>query len=226
MSRISTTHRAPGSTATAAELNELYTELKNNSDGTTGRIDTTNTRAGAVTKQHLGENAVHSAFSRISTGSTTSGVTRSSGTSGAATTWTDIATLPITGSPALAAGDVVRYHFNQLIGATVASATNAQQIYYLRVVLQYNDGGGAADLVVSPFYGYGLASRSIGTGSNGENTSAWSRNPVAGIIINRTAGRSYISLRLQILMNQNDNGATANTVETCHVNAVAVVERV
>ena len=62
---------AEGSTATAAELNELYTELKNNSDGTTGRIDTTNTRAGAVTKQHLGENAVHSAFSRISTGSTT-----------------------------------------------------------------------------------------------------------------------------------------------------------
>jgi hypothetical protein len=226
MSRISTPHRAPGTTATAAELNEIYTELKENSDGTAGSVDTDNTRAGAVTTQHLAVNAVHTSFSRLSTGSTTTGTTHSSGINGAATAWTDIGTLAITGTPALAAGDVIRYHFNQLIGATVTNNTNAQQLYYLRVILQYNDGGGAVDLVTSPIYGYGLASRSANfSGSNGENTSAWTRNPIAGIIVNRTASRQYLSLRLQILMNQNDNLANANTVETCHLSAVAIVER-
>ncbi len=125
---------------------------------------------------------------------------------------------------------VLRYAFNLLIGDVTTSGgsiTKAQQVYYLKVVLEYNDGGGVLETDVSPFFGYGLAQRSSNDsttgGSEGDVVSAWTRNPLTGIIINRTASRQYISLKLYFKFNVNDGG-TANTVSTNHYHAYCFAE--
>ena len=231
MSQVTYTTVQANEIITAANTNAVFTAVEDATDGTTGRIDTDNTGTGAITGQHLGANEVYQNHSVVDSGSTTSGTVRSSGTGGAATAWTLVATLPITGTPTFNVNEaVLRYAFNLLIGDVTTSGgsvTKAQQVYYLKVVLEYDDGGGAAEVDVSPFFGYGLAQRSSNDsttgGSEGDVVSAWTRNPLTGIIINRTAGRQYISLKLYFKLNVNDAG-TANTVETCHVHSYAFAE--
>lgn len=216
---------------TAANTNAVFTAVEDATDGTTGKIDPDNTGTGAITRQHLGANEVYQNHNAVDNGSVTSGTVRSSGINSAATAWTLVATLPITGTPTFNVNEaVLRYAFNLLIGDVTTSGGSiykAQQVYYLKVVLEYNDGGGVLETDVSPFFGYGLAQRSSNdattSGSEGDVVSAWTRNPLTGIIINRTASRQYISLKLYFKLNVNDGG-TANTVETCHYHSYCFAE--
>ncbi len=231
MSQVEYTTVQANEVITAANTNAVFVAVKEATDGTTGKVDTTNTRTGAITRQHLGANEVYQNHSVVDTGSVTTGTVQSSGTGGAATNWTQVGILPITGTPTFGVNQaVLRYAFNLLIGDVTSSGgsvTKAQQVYYLKVVLEYNDGGGAAEVDVSPFFGYGLAQRSSNdattSGSEGDVVAGWCRNPLTGIIINRTASRQYISLKLYFKLNVND-AATANTVETCHFHSYAFAE--
>jgi len=229
MSTINPTYPAPSDVITAASLNELFTELKDNTDGTVGRLDASNLRRGAVTSQHIAEGIAYGSLTFAEAGSVTSGTTRSSGTGGAATSWVDLLTVSFTAPVAVAEGAVLRYHFNQLIGDVSSSgggSTKAQQVYYLRVLLLFNDGGGTLTTTIQAPVGYGLATRSGNdasvAGSNGDIVAAWTRNSLSGLSINRTAGRSYEGVRLQLRWNVNDAG-TANQVDTCHVNGMAYI---
>lgn len=221
----------PGALATAANTNALFEAVEDATDGTTGRIDADNTRTGAITTQHLAANTVYKNHNASDVGSTTSGTVQSSGISGAATSWVQVGSLAISGTPTLAVEEaVLRYTFNLMIGDVTTSGgsiTKAQQVYYLKVALRYDDGAGAVETDISPIFGYGLAQRSsndsITTGSEGSVIAAWTRNALSGIVVNRTLDRQYLSLKLYIMLNVNDAG-TANTVETCHVHSYCVAE--
>lgn len=232
MSQATYTTAVPGSTITAANANAVFEAVEDATDGTAGRIDPDNTRTGAITQQHLESGAVFKNHNAQDVGSVTTGTVQSSGTSGAATSWVQIGEIAITGQPTLATEEaVLRWCFNPMIGDVTSSGGSifkAQQVYYLKVALRYDDGAGAVETDITPPFGYGLAQRSSNdsttTGSEGDIVSAWVRNPLSGIIVNRTADREYISLRLYFRFNVNDNLTTANTVETCHVHSYCFAE--
>tara|TARA_Y100001938_G_scaffold143734_1_gene217040 strand:- start:77 stop:802 length:726 start_codon:yes stop_codon:yes gene_type:complete len=230
----------PETTITATELNSAFAGLKDNTDGTTSKIDTTNVGAGGITRQHLASDAVHAAFvfSEIGDASTTTAYAgRTSGTGSAATAWTDVLTLTLSATPTLVSGDVLRYHFNLLIGDTIDSGNagagsgtwREQQLYYLRVVAHYTDSGGG-DTEITPAYGYGLNQRSTNqnylaaNATQGLPVAMWRRNPVTGIWINRVANRVFDTVRLQLKFNVN-GGSVANRVDIQHCNGFAVIER-
>jgi hypothetical protein len=234
MPHIAAVTKIPEQTITAGSINDLFTQVEAATDGSDGYIDTTNVRDGAITTQHIGADAVHAYAIRSSSGSVTSGTTRSSGDGGVATSWTALSTLSINGGSgvALADGDVLRYHFYLLIGdveTSGGSTTKAQQLYYLRVVAVANDGGSDFFVTAQAPLGYGLANRSGNdastSGSNGDTVAAWCRNAVSGIIVNRTEGRVYKSIILQFVFNVNDHATVSNDVDTCHCSGYAVIER-
>jgi len=232
MTTINPAYPSPSDVITADSLNDIFLELERNTDGTDGRLDLSNVRRGAITSKHLGESAVYNSVTFSEAGTVTSGTTRSSGTGGAATSWVDLLTVAFVSPLAAPVGAVMRYHFNQLVGDVATSgggATKAQQIYYLQVVLDYDDGGGTLSTVIQAPIGYGLANRSGNDGntggSNGSIVSAWSRNSLSGIYINRTAGRSLLGVRLQLRWNVND-AVGANTVDTCHCNGMAYMSSI
>ena len=230
MAQFKFEHIEPGATITAGDLNSVFAGLKANTDGTTSRIDAENTRSAVITRQHLAAGSVHQEFTVADTGAS---VTHTSGTGGAATTWQDILTVTLSNNPALASGDVLRWHFFCLIRGVVetgaAGTPKAQQLYYLRVQATINDGGGDTTLEITPPYGYSLANRSSNEantgGANGWRVANFCRNALAGIWINRQAGRLFKAVRLQLLMNVNDDAGTANTVTTGQTTGFAVVER-
>jgi hypothetical protein len=229
MTTINPAFPDPADTITADSLNDIFVELENNTNGTDGRLDSTNLRRGAVTSKHIAEGAPYNGLTFAEAGTVTGGTVQSSGTGGAATSWVDLLSVSFASPIAAAAGDVLRFHFNQLVGDVTTSggsSTKTQQVYYLRVLLDYNDGGGSLSTTIQPPFGYGLATRSgndaSSGGSNGDVVAAWCRNSVSGIHINRTPGRNLEGVRLQFRFNVNDAG-TANTVETCHCNGMAYV---
>ena len=177
MAQYSIDRVEPHETITAVDLNGAFAGLKDNTDGTVSRIDTTNTGAGVVTRQHLAANAVHVGFV-FGEGGAPSGAaigTISSGTGGAATGWNDVLTLTLSATPTLASGDVLRFHFNLLIGDTEDSGTSGtstlfreQQLYNLRAVAHFTDGAGG-DTPITPAYGYSLNQRSTNESVTGLN---------------------------------------------------------
>ena len=229
MSIIDPTYAEPSDTITAASLNSVFAELADATDGTSGRVDADNVRRGGVTSKHLAEAVAYGSLKFVEAGSVASGVARSSGVGGAATSWADLLAVTFASPVSAPSGAVLRFHFNQLIGNASTSgggSTKSQQVCYLRVILDYNDGGGALTLTLQPPIGYGLSTRSgndssVG-GSNGDIVAAWCRNSVSGLYINRTAGRNLVGVRLQLRWNVNDSG-TPNSVDTCHCNGMAYV---
>tara|TARA_R110002020_G_scaffold48630_2_gene138458 strand:- start:5 stop:703 length:699 start_codon:yes stop_codon:yes gene_type:complete len=229
MSTIDPTYSDPSDTITADSLNGVFVALADATDGTTGRIDADNIRRGGVSSKHLAEAVAYGSLAFAEAGSVVSGSTRSSGVGGAATSYIDLLAVTFSSPVSAPSGAVLRFHFNQLIGNTATSgggSTKSQQVYYLRVLLDYNDGAGALTLTLQPPVGYGLSNRSGNdasvAGSNGDNVSAWCRNSVSGLYINRTAGRNLVGVRLQLRWNVNDAGSP-NTVDTCHCNGMAYV---
>ncbi len=230
MSRISYEHKLPQQTITDTESNSVFAALKANTDGTAGRIDSTNLRASALTSKHLNA-AVHANIGTVDTGSVTAGTTQSSGHGGAATAWVDIADVTLS-APLLAhEGDVVRWMFNPLVGNGTVSGgnqTKAQQVYYWRVMLLYNTGGGTLTTVIQQPVGYGMCVRSGNDastgGGEGDIVAAWCRNALTGIWINRGQAWTIEGVRLQFRWAVNDHASANNTIDTCHVNGAVVLE--
>jgi hypothetical protein len=200
--------------------------------------------AGGITRQHLASDAVHVGFVFGEIGNPTGSAggwptTVVSGYSGAATTWNDVLTLTLSSTPTLVSGDVLRFHFNLLIGNTkdtgnagaTSGAWREQQLYYLRVVAHFTDGGGG-DTEITPAYGYGINQRSTNqnylaaNASQGLPVAMWRRNPVSGIWINRVGNRIFDTVRLQIKPNVNAAAAPLrNEITLQHCNGFAVIER-
>ena len=233
MSRLSFDTKDPEEVITAAQANRLFVSLKDASDGTAGDIDATNLRDGAFTSKHLDPGVVHVNIGTLDSGAVTAGTTRASGVGGAATAWITIGDCTLSAPVLAQEGDVLRWHFNPLVGDGVTSGGNAykaQQVYYWRVSLLYNTGGGTIALVIQQPLGYGMAQRSgndaISTGSEGDIVAAWCRNAIAGIWINRgNVGWNIEGVRLEFRWAINDNAAAENRIDTCHVHGACVMEQ-
>lgn len=234
MSRLSFDTKDPEEVIAATEANRLFVSLKDSSDGTTGDIDATNLRDGAFTSKHLDPDGVHVNIGTLDSGAVNAGTTRASGVGGAATAWITIGDCSLS-SPVIAQeGDVLRWHFNPLVGDGVTSGGNAykaQQVYYWRVSMLYSiPPVSGYSLIIQQPLGYGMAQRSgndaIATGSEGEIVAAWCRNALAGIWINRgNVGWSIEAVRLEFRWAINDNAAAENRIDTCHVHGACVMEQ-
>tara|TARA_R110000751_G_scaffold191833_2_gene297458 strand:- start:6550 stop:7254 length:705 start_codon:yes stop_codon:yes gene_type:complete len=233
MSRITYDTKQAEAIITEAEANSVFVSLKSASDGTVGDVDATNLRDGALSSKHIAQQQVHQQLGTVDAGSVSSGTTRSSGSAGAATAWVTLADA-LLNSPLLAVeGDVLRWHFNPLVGdgaASGGSTTKAQQVYYWRVQLLYNTGGGTLVLEIQEPVGYGLCYRSGNDastgGSEGDLVAPWCRNAIAGIWINRgNTTWNIMGVRLQFRWAVNDHASVANTIDTCHLNGACIMER-
>ncbi len=234
MSRLTYDTKLPEETITAAGTNSVFAALADNTDGTSGDVDGTNLRDGAFVSKHLTTSQPHQELGTVDQGSVSSGTSYGSGTSGAATSWVDIADADLDSPVAVAEGDIVRWMFNPLVGEGVSSGntpagTKAQQVYYWRVLLKYNTGGGTLTTVIQQPMGYGLKTRSGNdasiSGADGDNATSWCRNALTGIWINRGNAWTIEGVRLQFRWAVNDGTAAANTIDVCHVNGAVVAER-
>ncbi len=161
---------------TATGIMSPFTNLKENTDGTVGKIDGVNTRSECITRDHLDDpNAVGDTLTR---GYIASAVTIST------TSFSDVQDIPYVKT--IGTTDMLRIEFNPFATVTAYTggggtpddkgATN----YYLQIF--YTPSGGGSDVPISPIFGFGTITDGRGfTGSRSETSTFYTRNPVSYI---------------------------------------------
>lgn len=158
----------------ASAINSPFVNLKNNTDGTTSKIDTTNVRSESITLSHL--DPVLGIPNKFLVSQPAGTTTINS------TTWTDIHNIAYTWSADV--GKMLRVEFNPYATITnftgVGPDARGAGQYYLQIWMTVN----GVDTPVSPIFGYGTITDGRGyTGARDETTTFYTRNPISYISI-------------------------------------------
>jgi len=218
---------------TNTQLNSVFQNLKDATDGTSGLVARNNTRNEALNENHLAENAVHDSPTFTNVGSLVAGTTRTSQVNGAAEPWITIYTHLGIGNPSLENGQVWRWFINQLVTFGVKQGSGSGykmgEVIYLKVVATVNDGGGDFTLNLTAPFGWSLTERAgldgATAGSSGNFQLAYTRLALSGIHINRTPGRVYKGLKVKMRFNENFEPTLPNSIATGNCSAFTVAAR-
>ena len=199
MAKTNFTYQNDRTIPDANGLNSPFVNLKDNTDGTVSRIDTTNTRSECVTLSHLDPvlGRPNSFLVDQPAGTTTIN----------STAWTDIQTIGYVWTADV--GRMLRVEFNPY--ATITSFTGvgpdargAGQ-YYLQIWMTVN----GVETPVSPIFGYGTITDGRGyTGARDETTTFYTRNPISYIAI---PASNYLVTQVK-LKGRVDNGTFCSVV--------------
>jgi hypothetical protein len=162
MSDVSKTHFVQGTTPTAATLNAAYTSLVTEASN----VDDDNTASSWMTLDHIDTSATQCNILEKYTNDTTSTATMSS---------TSYVTVSIGGAPAEinftnffpVQNESTRFAASGLVrGISVADDIGNNNYYAFRLLLTYEDNGGAPTTQVIGEWGYSLTARSLATTLN------------------------------------------------------------
>jgi DNA-binding transcriptional regulator YdaS (Cro superfamily) len=156
-------HFVNQSTITTADVNTAFTDLKNGTDGTTGKIDTQNVRSGAIDREHLADTFTVSGAAKASAAgegdnwASNSGSAADSIDTGEPNAVTTVEELTSLSGVTIKQGEVIRYSCDAMIrrannnpGGSVANHTlRVEQQVYLSVWFKFSPTNGAADYWVS-----------------------------------------------------------------------------
>lgn len=150
---------------TATGIMSPFTNLKENTDGTTGKIEGVNTRSECITRDHLDDpEAVGDTLTRGYIAAAVNITT---------TSFSDV--LDVAYVKTLTNTDMLRIEFNPFATVTAYTGGGATPDdkgatnYYLQIF--YTPSGGGSDVPISPIFGYGTITDGRGfTGSRSETT--------------------------------------------------------
>lgn len=209
MSKFEYTYQEDQDTITANNLNNPFNGLRDNTDGSAGKIDADNIRAEGINRNHLVPNVINNEFNKNNTAVNT---TYNS------TTWTTVKTLTPSGNPSLISGEVFRCGFHPLIGDTTEGATSDAQrattVFYFKIALTINTGGGDFDVDITPPFGHGLIPSGGGNGATDDGlTTFYERAPITAIYIPRAATTTVKAVKLLTRIEENIH---SYEVTQCH----------
>jgi len=183
---------------TATGIMSPFTNLKENTNGSTGKIEGVNTRSECITRDHLDDpNALGDTITRVYTAAAVNITT---------TSFSDVLDIPYVKT--LTATDMLRIEFNPFATVTAYTGGGATPDdkgaanYYLQIFATI----GGSDVAISPIFGYGTITDGRGfTGSRSETTTFYTRNPVSYIYM----PSSSTSVTNIVLKGRVDNGTNA-----------------
>ena len=208
MSKFEYAYQEQQDVITANNLNNPFSELKDNTDGTSGKIDADNVRTEGINRNHFAPDVINNEFNK---NNTAVNVTYNS------ETWVTVKTLTVSGDPSLISGEVFRCGFHPLIGATtegaVSDATRATAIFYFKIAITINTGGGDSDIDITPPFGHGLIASGGGNGPTDDGiTTFYERAPIAAVYIPRVT----TTIKAVKLLTRIEEDVHSYDVTQCH----------
>lgn len=220
MAKITYTYQEAGDTIASATLNTPFAALKNNTDGTVGKITSVNVRGEGLQRIHLlpAGTSVNTDF--VSADYDT-------------TDWTNafgdvvgddlIITHPITGSPSFIAGEVLRAGMDVMIGDTWYdggySGSDEQNKFHFQLRATINLGAGNVEINLTPWFGNAISgAMENNMGTNHSPTCWWEKATLNGIYFCR-ANTQVIDIKLYVRSEKTDNRLDINKVHAWFMGA-------
>ena len=221
MAKITYTYQEAGDTISSVSLNQPFAALKNNTDGTAGKITSDNVRGEGIQRIHL-----LPAGTSVNTDFVVADYD--------ATDWTNpfgdvvgddlIITHTITGSPSFVSGEVLRAGMDVMIGdvwynGNTGSANEEQNKFHFQLRATIDLGSGNVEVNLTPWFGNALSgAMENNMGTIHSPTCWWEKQTLNGLYFCRAATQ-VINIKLYVRSEKTTNRLDINKVHAWFIGA-------